>query len=125
MLAFGAIEIASFLIVTAIVFVVITLWILKSEVNRNIFKTEIHKLKSQVEASEREKYLLAEKVDHIRAASPQQAPNGGVKAVGNNLLVQKLTEKSETLEAENTRLRSELDAAKSSLEEVYKALCEQ
>ncbi len=125
MLAFGAIEIASFLIATAIVFVVITVWILKSEVNRNIFKTEIQKLRTRAEASEREKFLLAEEVDHLKGALPQTGQDGGNKAVGNKLLVQKLTEKGETLEKENARLRSELDAAKGSLEEVYKALCEQ
>ena len=125
MVAFGAIDIASFLIATGIVLVLVTVWILKSEVNRNIFKTEIQKLRSKIESSEREKYLLAEEVDNLKNTVPQQAPNGAGKAVGNKLLVQKMTAKSEALEAENARLKAELNEVKGSMEEVYKALCEQ
>jgi len=117
MVAFGAIEIASFLIATAIVFVLVTLWILKSEVNRNIFRNELKKLRSQIESSEREKFLLAEEVDEIKSAEP--APEGSAR------LVKTIISKNENLEAENARLKKELDEAKGSLEEVYKALCEQ
>jgi hypothetical protein len=129
MLAVGSLDIALFLLATATAFVLVTLWILKSDQGKDIYRSEIKKLKSQIEDSEREKYLLAEEVDTLKSA--EFAPSGSEasavapKPEGSEKLVKTIIAKNETLEQENAKLKVELAEAKSSLEEVYKALCEQ
>jgi cell division protein FtsB len=130
MVGFGAFDIASFLVAIAIAFVLVTLWILKSDYNRNAFKSEIQKLKTKIEDSEREKYLLAEEVDTLKGGSEFAPASGaaaiaGEKSEGSEKLVKTIIAKNENLEADNAKLRAELDELKGSMEEIYKALSEQ
>lgn len=90
--------------------VVIT-WIIKSETSRNFLKAEMKKLRSQLDAAEREKVIIMEEMQ-----SPNPASSG-------NAAVGKMVEKVGELERDNARLKKELNEARSSLEEVYKALC--
>ena len=103
MLELGVINIAVFcaLVGTSLAFVIA--WIIKSEAKINVCKKEIIKLKTELASSEREKFAIAEKL-----VAAEGAGTG-----------------SEDLAGENIRLKNELAEAKSSLEEVYKALLSQ
>jgi hypothetical protein len=129
MVAFGSLDIALFLLATATAFVLVTLWILKSDQGKDVYRSEIKKLKSQIEDSEREKYLLAEEVDTLKntefAPAVSETAVVAAKPEGSEKLVKTIIAKNEALEEENAKLKGELAEAKSSLEEVYKALCEQ
>ena len=103
--------------------VVIT-WIIKAEVSRNFFKVEVKKLRSQLEAAEREKIMMIEEVHAFKesAATPVSAEAPGDAEPG-KMMIGKMMERAGELEKENEALKKELNEAKSSLEEVYKALC--
>jgi hypothetical protein len=102
---------------------VVIAWIIKAEISRNFFKAEIKKLKSQLEAVEREKIIMIEEMHAFRDAasySPLAYGPDGTSADGK--VTEKMTARLEELEKDNVKLRKELDEAKNSLEEVYKAL---
>ena len=95
-------------------------WIIKSEMSHNTFKAQIQKLKGQLDAAEREKVMMIEEMHTLGSgASAQGSPDSGP----GNAMIAKMIERVEELEKDNTRLKQELNEAKSSLEEVYKALC--
>lgn len=87
---------------------VVVVWIIKSEASRNYLKSEVLKLKSRLESAERDSFMMAEELGEL---------TGSVKAGGSQI------DASGDVLRENARLRRELDEAKNSLEEVYKALC--
>lgn len=103
--------------------VVIT-WIIKAEANRNFFRSEVGRLKSQLEASEREKIMMVEEMQAFKenAGAPVNSVPSGEADPG-KAVIGKMVERVAELEKENGRLTKELGEAKSSLEEVYKALC--
>jgi predicted RNase H-like nuclease (RuvC/YqgF family) len=103
--------------------VVIT-WIIKSELSRNFFKSEIKKLKSQLASAEREKVMMIEEMQAFKDAAtvPSEESAQGDTGSG-NLVIGKMMERARELEKDNDRLKRELNEARSSLEEVYKALC--
>lgn len=103
--------------------VVIT-WIIKSELSRNFFKSEIKKLKSQLASAEHEKVMMIEEMQAFKdaAAVPSGEPVQNDNGSG-NLVIGKMMERARELEKDNDRLKRELNEARSSLEEVYKALC--
>ncbi|MBU0605040.1 MAG: hypothetical protein KKH77_01990 [Candidatus Omnitrophica bacterium] len=103
--------------------VVIT-WIIKSELSRNFFKSEIKKLRSQLVSAEREKIMMIEEMQAFKdtAVAPSNGSDQSDAGSG-NLVIGKMMERAGELEKDNERLKRELSEARSSLEEVYKALC--
>jgi len=106
MLDLGLANITMLFVIIGICLIFIIAWIMKSEARVNACKGEIKKLKSDLDSSERERFVLSEKLDNIQAAPPAE------EASGENLV----------LKEESDRLKKELAEAKASLEEVYKAL---
>jgi len=103
---------------------VVIAWIIKAEVSRNFFRVEVKKLRSQLETTEREKIMMVEEMHAFKenAAASVNAQAPGDTEPG-KMIIGKMMERSGELEKENERLKKELNEAKSSLEEVYKALC--
>ena len=96
-----------FFVITGVSLIFVATWVMKSESTRAVLKNELKRLKSQIGSCERERFMLAEKLTDLEAAPPSSD-----------------FEVVKTLERENERLKSELDEAKGSLEEIYKALVE-
>ena len=127
MLGFGIGEVVSFFVIVAACLGVVIAWVVRSEANRKLVRSEIKRMRSQVESSEREKFMLIEEMESLKDLALSSDAEGPVaeKASGSKVLIKKLMEKSEGLEEENANLKAELKETRSSLEEVYKALCEQ
>ena len=104
---------------------VVIVWIIKAEVSRNFFKVEVKKLKSQLGAAEREKIMMIEEMQAFKdtVASAPFAGSAQSDTGSGNLVIGKMMERAGELEKDNDRLKRELNEARSSLEEVYKALC--
>jgi regulator of replication initiation timing len=103
---------------------VVIAWIIKAEISRNFFRLEVKKLRSQLEASEGEKAMMIEEMQAFKenAGAPVNAGAPGDADPG-KAMIGKMVERTGELEKENEKLKKELIEAKSSLEEVYKALC--
>lgn len=127
MLGFGIGEVISFFVIVAVCLGVVIAWVVKSEANRKLVRSQLKRLRSQVESSEREKFMLLEEMESLKdlTLSPEAEGASAPKAPGSKVLVKKLMDKNESLEEENARLKAELKETRGSLEEVYKALCEQ
>jgi len=102
-------------------------WIVNSESKRNILKNEIGKLKNQVESFEREKFMLLDEMNEMKgipgaAAAGDDAREAQPDDKGNAMLLLQSLEQNAGLEKENQKLKSELEEAKNSLEEIYKAI---
>jgi len=131
MLESGISNIMMFFVIAGIAVVFIIAWIIKSELRVNVAKDQIKALRLRLEAGEKERYMLAEKLSAVEDA-PQvwQAvsdPKEEAQPKGKGVLKGKLEEAvkaKEALEKENKKLNSELAEATASLAEVYKALCE-
>lgn len=125
MLDLGLANVTMFFMIIGISIIFVIAWMIKSESKINLGREEMKRLKGQVEAVEREKFALMEKI-----ASIQNSPDKGrtpTMVLGQNaatleLRIQETTKKNRILEDENKKLKEELSEAKSSLEEVYKAL---
>lgn len=119
MLESGIANIAMFFVFLGLCLAFVIMWVIKSESKTNFFKNEVRKLRSRVGTSERERFLLEEKVEGIGGAAGVGllASSGGPED-----LAEELARKNEDLGNENTKLKNELGDAKNSLEEVYKAL---
>lgn len=127
MLGFGLGEIITLFFAIAICLGLVIAWILSSESSRRSFRGEIKKLKAQLDNAQREKVILAEEMESFRdyavsAGSAEASGDGSKKAGPNTMVLKKMVEKNEALEKEIAALKKELGDAKSSLEEVYKAL---
>ena len=103
MLDLGLANITMFFVIIGISLIFVATWIIKSEARVNICKDEIKKVKSELEISERERFVLSEKVANLAAAIPADGAEDALKA-------------------ENKKLKKDLAEANASLEEVYKAL---
>jgi predicted AAA+ superfamily ATPase len=127
MLGFGIGEVISFFVIVAACLGVVIAWVVRSEANRKLVRSEMKRLRSQVENSEREKFMLLEEMESLKdlALSSDAEGPGAEKSGGSKVLVKKLMDKNESLEEENARLKADLKETRGSLEEVYKALCEQ
>lgn len=106
---FGLANITMFFVITGISLIFVITWIIKSEARVNVCKDEIKKLKIDLDNSERERFVLAEKTENKDTSDLENRLN---EALGKN----------DSLKEENAKLKKELDGAKASLEEVYKAL---
>jgi len=119
----GLANVTMFFVIIGISLVFVMTWIIKSEARIAVCKNQINKLKADLESSERERFLLAEKAASLGAANAQDSAGGQFKDTGDlERQLAEALEKSDTLKAENKKLKKELAEAKSSLEEVYKAL---
>ena len=123
MLDSGLANITMFFVIIGVCLIFVITWIIKSEARNNICKDEIRKLKTDLDASERERFVLSEKIVNLETA---QAP-GGLGTQGKDLseLEGRLNDalgKNDTLKEENKKLKKEFSEAQASLEEVYKAL---
>lgn len=105
MLDIGLANITMFFVIIGICLIFIITWIIKSEARINVCKDEIKKLKTSLDSSERERFVLSEKIVNLESGRSSDKPG-----------------EAEALKTENDALKRELAAAKSSLEEVYKAL---
>ena len=115
MLETGLTNVTMFFLMAGICLAFVIIWIVKSESRINICKQEIKKLKAELDSSQSEKFVLAEKISALEnleeraATSAERVPGESIK-------------KNDALEAENKRLKSELADAQKSVEEVYNAL---
>ncbi|MDD5136184.1 MAG: hypothetical protein PHX20_03830 [Candidatus Omnitrophica bacterium] len=103
MLDSGLANITMFFVIIGICIIFIVTWIIKSESRIKVCRDEIRKLKGDLDSSERERFVLSEKV-----------ANAGSAPVDDSAEI--------ALREENKKLKKELAEAKASLEEVYKAL---
>ncbi|MCM8760675.1 MAG: hypothetical protein NC938_07210 [Candidatus Omnitrophica bacterium] len=119
MLGFSLAEAVLLFFAISICLGLVIAWILKSEASRNVFRREVMKLKSQIDKLERDRAILLEEMENARAGAP-------VEEIGKNAItaaaLKEMADKNDALEREIARLKAELQDAKSSLEEVYKAL---
>jgi len=139
MVELGIANIAMFFVIIGICLIFVITWIIKSESRINVCKTEIKKLKAQVATAEREKFMLSEKVNELESAPPAphisidqgepsassaMAPVGPQREGADPAILLQALEQNATLERENKKLKTELDEATKSLEDIYKALVE-
>ena len=123
MLDSGLANITMFFVIIGICLIFIITWIIKSEDRVNVLKDEIKKVKGDLDASERERFVLSEKIANLEARppangfTPQDKDTDELKKLLNVAL-----EKNDVLKDENRKFKKELAEAKASLEEVYKAL---
>lgn len=123
MLDLGLANVTMFFVIIGICLIFIITWIIKSEARVNVFKAEVNKLKSDLDISERDRFVLAEKISNIEIARtadgfiPQDKDIAELEKRLNEAL-----KKNDTLKEESKKLKKELAEAKTSLEEVYKAL---
>lgn len=102
---------------------IVIAWIIKSEASRNFFKTEMRKLKAQLDAVSREKMMLLDEMNQMGASAGALAGSPADSAETHSAMIAQMIERTDQLEKENAKLIKELNEARSSLEEVYKALC--
>ena len=115
MLAIGLAEMIMFFVAVGICLLFALIWIIMSESRRSILKDEINRLKARLDSSERELFMLQE-----RLADAEGATDGASEEI-----IEELRGRTRALGEENVRLKAELAEARTSLEEVYKALSAQ
>ena len=131
MLESGISNIMMFFVIVGVAVIFIVTWIIKSESRVAVAKDQIKTLRLRLEAGERERYMLSEKLSAVETA-PRVAEKASISKEGprfedDGVSKRKLAEAikiKEALEEENGKLKSELAEATASLAEVYKALCE-
>ena len=124
MLDSGLANVTMFFVIIGICLIFIITWIIKSEARVNVFKDEIKKVKGELDASERERFVLSEKIANLETRAPAEGfiiPQDKNTAELEKRLNETL-EKNNALKDENKKFKKELAEAKTSLEEVYKAL---
>lgn len=115
MLETGLANVTMFFLMAGICLAFVMIWIVKSESRIKICKQEIKKLKAEIDSSQSEKFVLAEKISALENIEVRAAPLA-------ERAPEELIKKNDALEAENKRLKNELADAKKSVEEVYDAL---
>ncbi|MFA6320323.1 MAG: hypothetical protein WCY36_00510 [Candidatus Omnitrophota bacterium] len=119
----GLANVTMFFVIIGISLIFVITWILKSESRINVCKEEMTKLKNDLDASERERFVLAEKIANLESMKmadgfiPQDKDTAELQSRLNDAL-----SKNSALKDENKKMKKELSEAKASLEEVYKAL---
>ena len=123
MLDSGLANVTMFFVIIGICLIFIITWIIKSEARVSVFKDEIKKLKNDLDISERERFVLSEKIANLEARTPADGfiPQDKDIAELENHLNEAL-QNNNALKDENKKFKKELAEAKASLEEVYKAL---
>lgn len=131
MLESGISNIAMFFVIVGVAVIFVVVWIIKSESRVTIAKDQIKALRLRLEAGERERYMLSEKLSAVEGApraeqdvfGSKEEPQTKDKDISKKKLEEAIKAK-EAAEEENRKLKSELAEATASLAEVYKALCE-
>ena len=123
MLDSGLANVTMFFVIIGICLIFIITWIIKSEARVNVLKDEIRKTKGDLDASERERFVLSEKIANLEARVPADGfiPQDKDTAELEKRLNEAF-EKNNALKDESKKLKKDLAEAKTSLEEVYKAL---
>ncbi len=119
----GLANVTMFFVIIGISLIFVITWIMKSESRVNVCKDEIRKLKADLDSSERERFVLAEKVantDTMKFADGVMPQDKDISKLEGKL--EDALAKNAALKDENKKLKKELSEAKASLEEVYKAL---
>lgn len=131
MLESGISNIVTFFMIAGVAVIFVVLWIIKSESRVNMARDQIKSLRSRLEANERERYMLAEKLsaseESPRVEAEEPPTKIGAQTKDKGVSKKKLDDAvkaKEALEEENKKLKADLAEATSSLAEVYKALCE-
>jgi len=131
MLESGISNIMMFFVIIGVAVLFIVVWIIKSESRVTVAKDQIKTLRLRLEAGERERYMLAEKLSASEGAPRTQEDGALLKEEApskdrgvSKKKFEEVTRAKEALEEENKKLKSELAEATASLAEVYKALCE-
>lgn len=131
MLELGMANFTMFFVIIAIGLIFVIAWIFKSEARINHAKQEMAKLNEEIESYQREKFSLTEKISALESARARAEETAGIavpqsaaSGVPEGVMLE-MSKKNEALEEENRRLKEELGEAKTSLEEVYKALSSQ
>ena len=122
MLDSGLANVTMFFVIIGICLIFIITWILKSEARVNVFKDEIKKLRGDLDISERERFVLSEKLTNLEAHPPADFIPQDKDIVELEKRLNETLEKNDALKDENKKFKKELAEAKASLEEVYKAL---
>lgn len=124
MAGFGSGELIWLVVAALLALGVVITWIMKAESSRKVFRAEVSRLNSQLDELEREKIAMVDEVEAFKNAAGSSVggtqPNGGGVS---SAVAAKMAERVGELEKENANLKSELNEARSSLEEVYKAMC--
>ncbi len=104
-----------------IAFVII--WILKSEKMRKVYEREMVEFKRRLEAQEREKSILLDKLEESQSTI-QELEEGAEQLPSSQEgeQVEEMGARIKELESENEKLYEELAEAKESLEEVFAAV---
>jgi len=119
----GLANITMYFVIIGICIIFVVTWIIRSEARINVCKDEMKRLKTGLENSEREKFVLSEKVANMSTAQASgefTPPIADTSELENKLTLE--IAKNGELAEENKKLKKEFAEAKSSLAEVYKAL---
>lgn len=128
MLDLGITNVMLFFVILGMCLIFIAAWIIKSESRLNICKNEMKKIRERLASSERDRFMLSERLESAgtaAASSKQNDDRQKSKEEANAKLLLQALEQNKELEKTNKTLKAELDEAKSSLEEVYKAMVSQ
>lgn len=119
----GLANITMYFVIIGVCIIFVVTWIIRSEARVNVCKEEIKRLKASLDNSEREKFVLSEKVANLgNVEAPSEfTPQVQDTSEIENKLAKEIAKNNE-LKDENKMLKKELAEAKSSLAEVYKAL---
>lgn len=108
--------------VVGVCLVLVIIWIIKSEKRREIYGSEIVRLKRQLEAQERERSMLVDRLEDADGTIQEMEESAPAQMKEQ---VEGMSARLKDLEGENERLCEELTEAKESLEEVYRAVHEE
>lgn len=106
-------------------------WIVKSEKVREIYENEMKKMKRQFESKSREISILADRLEVSELIRNELEDFDRIKSLGEtgqevtDDVVRDMKSRLEELENENVKIDAELMEARDSLEEVYKAMCDE
>ncbi len=118
----------AFFAVFGVSLIFVVAWIFHSEKTKNTFKKEAIRLQELFESAKRDSSILSEKFDDSQDSinelealveSARSAGEGEGQEVPGELV-----NRLKNIESENVTLRTELDEARVSLEEVYRAIHE-
>ena len=126
MLDVGITNVMLFLLIVGACLFFVVLWILKSESRINGYRSELARFKNRLEESEREKFMLSERISSGVPSDASAVSDAELKhsAEEKSTLLLQALEQNTSMENENKKLKLELADAKNSLEEIYKALSE-
>lgn len=112
-----------------LVFVIV--WIVRSEKVREVYETEMRRMKRQFASKEREIWMLIDKLEVSELTRKELEDFERIKSLGEtgqeitDDVVEDMKNRLKELESENEKIDTELTEARDSLEEVYKAMCDE